>query len=300
MSAEWPSRTRGLDAADLDDPGEDVGERQEEQRGGSASSSGVEERVELGDGHGQLEHEVAVGEHAALGPAGRARGVDEGGQVVGPAVRTTLARARRRRRPRPGSQDPTAVALDRPHVVQVGKPVAHLLDPGAVLGRSRRARRGRRSRPGSTRPGRRWRSRRRARWPRRRTRWRSRAASTRSGCARSGRPGRPPRSPAAISPWRPPAPPRGTRAAVTSAHGARRGAARRRTRVRRARVPLVTTSSVRLPVVGHVDLQGGGVLAHDAPPRPHADTCRPSRLLVRSGDPRRRSGAGVGRPARFR
>ena len=73
----------GLDAADLDDPGEDVGERQEQQRGGAFAllSGRREQRVELVDGDGELEHEVAVGEHAALGASGGARGVDQGGEV---------------------------------------------------------------------------------------------------------------------------------------------------------------------------------------------------------------------------
>ena len=78
MSALWPSRARDLHAADLDDPGEDVRQRQEQQRRGVL---GVEQLVELVDGHAELEHEVAVGEHAALGPAGGAGGVDQRGEV---------------------------------------------------------------------------------------------------------------------------------------------------------------------------------------------------------------------------
>ena len=58
---------RDFTQPDLDDPGEDVGQRQEEQRGGvvrrrrGCSSSA--------DGDAELDHEVAVGEHAPLGAA---------------------------------------------------------------------------------------------------------------------------------------------------------------------------------------------------------------------------------------
>ncbi len=87
-----------LDRTDLDDPGEDVGQRQEEQRGGAL---GVEEGVELVGGHAELEHEVAVGEHAALGPPGGARGVDQGGQVAAASSPYAAPPAARRRCPRP-------------------------------------------------------------------------------------------------------------------------------------------------------------------------------------------------------
>src|SRR5262245_57813548 len=53
----------GLDRPDLDDPREDVGERQEEQR---RRVVGLEQLVQLGYGDPELEHEVAVGQLAAL------------------------------------------------------------------------------------------------------------------------------------------------------------------------------------------------------------------------------------------
>ena len=133
MSALWPSRTRALTAPDLDDAGEHVRQRQEQQR--RAASSPANSSSSSVDRHAQLGHEVAVGEHAALGPARRARGVDDGGQVEG----------RGRRTPRlevgvgdvgaePG-QHAHGVVVDRPDVAQLLEVGAHLGDPGQV-GRS--------------------------------------------------------------------------------------------------------------------------------------------------------------------
>ena len=130
-----------LDAADLDDPCEHVGQGEEEQRGGGWLLARVrrrlEELVQLVDRHGQLEHEVGVGEHAALGAAGRPRGVDQGGQVVRPGVRTTGLELLVGHVLAQGAQHPQPVALDRPDVVQLGEAVPDLLDARAVLRRSR-------------------------------------------------------------------------------------------------------------------------------------------------------------------
>ena len=66
-----------MDAAQLDDAAEDVGEGQEEQCGRALDR---EELGHSGDDVAHLEHEVAMREHAALGSAGRARGVDDRGE----------------------------------------------------------------------------------------------------------------------------------------------------------------------------------------------------------------------------
>ena len=80
----------GADRADLDDAGEDVGERQEQQRRGTL---GLEQlRQELG-GATELGAEVAVGEPASLGSARGAGRVDqgrEGGAGEGGAARLEL------------------------------------------------------------------------------------------------------------------------------------------------------------------------------------------------------------------
>ena len=74
-----PEHDPGLDAAHLDDPGEDVRERQEQQRAGVLGPGEVHQRAEERVAHGG--EQVLVGELAALGPPGGARGVDDGGQV---------------------------------------------------------------------------------------------------------------------------------------------------------------------------------------------------------------------------
>jgi hypothetical protein len=68
-----------LDRADLDEPGEGVRQRQEQQRRGAV----VEEVVQLRDRVGDVGEHVAVGEHAALGTPGRTAGIDDRGEVVG-------------------------------------------------------------------------------------------------------------------------------------------------------------------------------------------------------------------------
>lgn len=65
------------DGRDLHHAPEDVGERQEEQGGRLVAALAVEDRLVPGDDVVALGHEVAVGDHASLGAAGGARGVDD-------------------------------------------------------------------------------------------------------------------------------------------------------------------------------------------------------------------------------
>ena len=131
MSARVAQPGARLDAADLDDPGEDVGQRQEEQRGGVVV---VEELLELVDRDAELEHEVAVGEHAALGPPGRAGGVDQGGQVERRGRRTPLLQLLVGDVAAEAAQGVDGVVGDRPDVVEVVEVAADLAHPGQVVG----------------------------------------------------------------------------------------------------------------------------------------------------------------------
>ena len=95
-----PDDGAGLDRADLDDPGQHVGQRDEQQD----RALDVEEPAEQAHAVADLEQEVRVRQLAALGPAGRAAGVDQGGHAVGVQRRRGGPRARCRARPcRPGS-----------------------------------------------------------------------------------------------------------------------------------------------------------------------------------------------------
>ncbi len=113
----------------LDEPGEHVRERQEEQGGGALGLDHLGEL--LGGVLGQGE-EVAVGELDALGSAGRARGVDDRGEAVAVERRTAGVEL--------GVVDVVAVAaqavdvalVDHPDVLQAGQPRATLLDRGEV------------------------------------------------------------------------------------------------------------------------------------------------------------------------
>ena len=121
----------GLHAADLDDPREHVRQRQEQQRRGVV---GGEELVELVHGDAELEHEVAVGEHAALGPARGSRRVDQRRQVEGggggtPLLELLVADVRTE----PG-EHVDGVVVDRPDVVELVEAGARLGDPGHVRG----------------------------------------------------------------------------------------------------------------------------------------------------------------------
>ncbi len=118
-----------LDAADLDDPREHVGERQEQQGGGAL---GLEEPFELGDRDAQLVLEVVVGEHAALGPPGRAGGVDQRREVVRARRRTAFLELRVADA---GAEPPDLgdrPTLERPDVGELGQAPAHGPDAGQV------------------------------------------------------------------------------------------------------------------------------------------------------------------------
>ena len=163
-------------------------------RNSSVEPSALNSLLQPVGGRHHVEEQVAVGQLAALGPAGGAAGVDDRRQVVGPYRGAALLGLLVRHVPAEPGEGADRVVVDRPHLPQVGQ-----LRRGPSPGR-RGARRSRprspprRSRRRSTAPARRWTSRRSARSPRRRTRSRSRAASTRSGCEPSARPGRRPGS----------------------------------------------------------------------------------------------------------
>ena len=90
-----PETSACADAAELDEPAEHVRDGQEQQSRGAGRT---EDLVECGDHVVDLEHEVALGEHAALRATGRARGVDERREGVGrerqPSVLELLVRDR--------------------------------------------------------------------------------------------------------------------------------------------------------------------------------------------------------------
>ena len=127
-----PHLRLGADAEHLDEPGEDVGQGQEEERG---RALGGHDLLQPFDGVVRQRHEVVVGQLAALGSAGRARGVDDRGHrgpVDSLAAGVELGIADRRACL---GQLVQAAALDLPHVLEPGKLVAHLVDDGCVGGR---------------------------------------------------------------------------------------------------------------------------------------------------------------------
>ena len=81
------------DAADLDQPGEDVGQRQEEQ---GRRAFDLEEPIEPAGHRRHVEDEVAVGQLAALRAPGGAAGVDDRGEGVAAQRRCGALRGRRR------------------------------------------------------------------------------------------------------------------------------------------------------------------------------------------------------------
>ena len=119
-----------VEATDLDRPGEDVRERQEQQDLGV----GVEQLRSTGAHGPDLGQQVAVGQLAALGAPRGARGVDQSGHVVGAdlaaaGVHVVVGDL--------GAQcgqlvDCARGAVELPYVGQVGQPVAHRVDGGAV------------------------------------------------------------------------------------------------------------------------------------------------------------------------
>ena len=115
----------------LDDAGEDVREREEQQR----RVAGLHEVAERVGDRAHLEQQVAVGDLAALGAARGARGVDEGGEVVGVHPGPALLE---RGVVHPGTgvtqgRDGTVGTVDLPHVLQIGELLAQVLHDRAVL-----------------------------------------------------------------------------------------------------------------------------------------------------------------------
>ncbi len=120
----------GLHHADLDEPGEGVRQRQEQQGRRVRPEQVRQHRYRVGD----VGVHVAVGQHAALGPAGGTAGVDDRGDI---------RRAQRRAPPLDlgglhrcaGGHDLVDPAqVDLPQVGQVGQSVADAGDQGGVRG----------------------------------------------------------------------------------------------------------------------------------------------------------------------
>ena len=74
-----PEHDPALDAAHLDDPGEDVRERQEQQ--GAGVHGFRHDRQRPAERVAHVGEQVLVGQLAALRASGGARGVDDRGQV---------------------------------------------------------------------------------------------------------------------------------------------------------------------------------------------------------------------------
>ena len=128
---EVADRVAVLHRGALDDAGEDVREREEQQRRVPGRHE-VRERV--GDG-AHLEQQVAVGDLAALGAARGARGVDQRREVVGVHRRPALLQRRvvdARAGVAQGAHRAVG-AVDLPHVLELGELLAQVLDDGAVL-----------------------------------------------------------------------------------------------------------------------------------------------------------------------
>ena len=112
---------------------EDVGERQEQQRG---RALGVEQVLQLVDGDAQLEHEVAVGEHAALGAPGGAAGVDQRGEGRGRRGGASLLEHLVGDVRAESLQHVDGVVLDRPDVLELRQVAGlpRLAHAGEVVG----------------------------------------------------------------------------------------------------------------------------------------------------------------------
>ena len=126
-----PEHDPALEAAHLDDPGEHVRQRQEQQRARVLCPGHQGQRAEKGVPH--VGQEVLVGQLAALGASGGARGVDDRGQVGRPGRGRpagddliTDVGARRAQR--------VEVLLDLPQVRQRGHPVPEAADGVPVGG----------------------------------------------------------------------------------------------------------------------------------------------------------------------
>ena len=128
---EVADRVAVLHRGALDDAGEDVRQREEQQR----RVPGLHEvRERVGDG-AHLEQQVAVGDLAALGAARGARGVDQRREVVGVHRRPALLQRRvvdARAGVAQGAHRAVG-AVDLPDVLELGELLAQVLDDGAVL-----------------------------------------------------------------------------------------------------------------------------------------------------------------------
>ncbi|CPU66021.1 Uncharacterised protein [Mycobacteroides abscessus] len=120
------------DDDDLDEPGEHVRERQEEQ---GACAVGVEDLGEAGPAVEREVHEVAVGELDALGAPGRPGRVDDRREVVDALRGPTALDVRGRDVGPGGAQGVDGAVLDDEDVLQAGQAVAHGRDLGRVGGR---------------------------------------------------------------------------------------------------------------------------------------------------------------------
>ena len=277
MSALWPSRTRAFTAPTWMTRAKTWASGRNSRVEAVVVTVRGEQLVELVDRHAQLGHEVAVGEHAALGAAGGAGGVDDRGEVERGGRRTPCLELVVGDVGAEPGQHVDRVVLDRPDVPQLVEVGADLGDPAQVRGAlgDHRARAGVAEdvadlrRPTT--------SRRRGRPPRRRTRWRSRPASTRSGSERSAPPGLRRRHRRRRVPWPRREPGPGTRAAVTSDHSSEPGRRRPKTTASGASAALWTTSSVRFPVAGSPADSGPDMgVENSRTPSPAGPGCRAS------------------------
>ena len=132
MSALWPSRTRAFTAPTWMTRAKTWASGRNSRVEARVITVRGEQLVELVDRHGQLGHEVAVGQHAALGTAGGAGGVDDRGEVQRGGRRTPcleLVVGDVGAEPR---QDVDRVVLDRPDVPQLLEVRADLGHPAQV------------------------------------------------------------------------------------------------------------------------------------------------------------------------
>ena len=126
-----PEARARVDAAQLDDAAEDVGEGQEEQ-GGRALDR--EELGHAGDDVAHLEHEVAVRKHAALGPPGRARGVDDRGERLRVEGRAAALELFVRDAGAGGGEGVECAVVEDPRPRAVREAVGYLVEDLLVLG----------------------------------------------------------------------------------------------------------------------------------------------------------------------
>ncbi|MDF9872869.1 hypothetical protein OKW18_005007 [Streptomyces pratensis] len=113
---------RGHHRGDLDQPAEDVGGGEEEQDGTLART---EEGLEPLHDVAALREEAAVGQHAALGAAGRARGVDDRRGVVGLGAHHAQVQRLVRHTGARRHELADGTPVDLPDVFQGREPVPH-------------------------------------------------------------------------------------------------------------------------------------------------------------------------------